>query len=254
MARGSLHADRPRLTGAGWRRSGCNSLTGHRHSPWRPWQAGTVALVRGGITPSSLARSILVELRGCQGAALKAEEMGSVRNPHLCAPKLLELRSGCARYPTCNLHGCPCGHFGDLVHSCSCSSPQIARYLARISGPLLDRIDIQIEVPRLPHDDLLSMAPGATTASRRCPARRSGSGSAPRGRCSRRVSAGRGAPAERSEGGLAGRGRRGQGCSRTGRWERGRFGSTAGWERRRRSCCGRRCSSWGCRRGRMIGF
>jgi magnesium chelatase family protein len=63
------------------------------------------------------------------------------------------------------LHGFPCGHFGDLVHSCSCSSPQIARYLARISGSLLDRIDIQIEVPRLPHDDLLSMVPGESSAA-----------------------------------------------------------------------------------------
>jgi magnesium chelatase family protein len=58
------------------------------------------------------------------------------------------------------MHGCPCGHFGDPVHLCACSSSQIARYLARISGPLLDRIDIQVEVPRLPEADLLSLAPG----------------------------------------------------------------------------------------------
>src|SRR5262249_55634057 len=63
------------------------------------------------------------------------------------------------------MNPCPCGHFGDLVHACSCSSPQIARYLARISGPLLDRIDIQIEVPRLPHEDLLSLAPGESSAA-----------------------------------------------------------------------------------------
>jgi magnesium chelatase family protein len=63
------------------------------------------------------------------------------------------------------MNPCPCGHFGDLVHSCSCSSSQIARYLARISGPLLDRIDIQIEVPRLPHEELLSLAPGESSAA-----------------------------------------------------------------------------------------
>jgi magnesium chelatase family protein len=63
------------------------------------------------------------------------------------------------------MNPCPCGHFGDLVHSCSCSSPQIARYLARISGPLLDRIDIQIEVPRLPHEDLLSLASGESSTA-----------------------------------------------------------------------------------------
>jgi magnesium chelatase family protein len=62
------------------------------------------------------------------------------------------------------MHGCPCGHFGDVAHACSCSSGQIARYLARISGPLLDRIDIQIEVPRLPHEELLSLAAGESSA------------------------------------------------------------------------------------------
>jgi magnesium chelatase family protein len=62
------------------------------------------------------------------------------------------------------MHGCPCGHFGDVAHACSCSSGQIARYLARISGPLLDRIDIQIGVPRLPHEELLSLAAGESSA------------------------------------------------------------------------------------------
>jgi magnesium chelatase family protein len=65
------------------------------------------------------------------------------------------------------MNPCPCGHFGDVTHACSCSSSQIARYLARISRPLLDRIDIRIEVPRLPHDDLLSMAPGESSAALR---------------------------------------------------------------------------------------
>jgi magnesium chelatase family protein len=68
------------------------------------------------------------------------------------------------------MNPCPCGPFGDLVHSCSCSSSQIARYLARISGPFLDRIPsrfaaLQIEVPRLPHEDLLSIAPGESSAA-----------------------------------------------------------------------------------------
>jgi hypothetical protein len=78
------------------------------------------------------------------------------------------------------MHGCPCGHFGDLVHSCACSSIQIIRYLARISGSQLDRIPsrfaaLQIEVPRLSHEDLLSIAPGEGRASIRervCAARR----------------------------------------------------------------------------------
>ena len=62
----------------------------------------------------------------------------------------------------CNyqLHGCPCGHRGDPLRACTCSDHQITRYLARISGPLLDRIDIHLEVPRLKHDELLQPGKG----------------------------------------------------------------------------------------------
>ncbi|MDD4362776.1 MAG: YifB family Mg chelatase-like AAA ATPase, partial [Atribacterota bacterium] len=49
---------------------------------------------------------------------------------------------------------CPCGYFSDPVKQCSCTSHQIRRYRSKISGPLLDRIDIQIEVPRLDYKEL----------------------------------------------------------------------------------------------------
>lgn len=48
------------------------------------------------------------------------------------------------------MNPCPCGYLGDLNGRCRCSSEQVQRYRARISGPLLDRIDLHIEVPRLP--------------------------------------------------------------------------------------------------------
>jgi len=54
---------------------------------------------------------------------------------------------------------CPCGYLGDTARGCTCSQSQVAKYSARISGPILDRLDIHIEVPRLRHDELLS--PGA---------------------------------------------------------------------------------------------
>jgi len=44
-------------------------------------------------------------------------------------------------------HGCPCGYFGSAQKRCKCSPNQIERYMAKLSGPLLDRIDIHIEVP-----------------------------------------------------------------------------------------------------------
>ena len=52
------------------------------------------------------------------------------------------------------MNPCPCGHLGDPRKACICSSQQIATYLSRISGPLLDRLDIQINVPALAFDDM----------------------------------------------------------------------------------------------------
>jgi magnesium chelatase family protein len=52
--------------------------------------------------------------------------------------------------------GCPCGYLGSSVHSCRCGPAIIERYLARISGPLLDRIDMHLRVPALPYGDLAS--------------------------------------------------------------------------------------------------
>lgn len=53
------------------------------------------------------------------------------------------------------MNPCPCGYFGDKEKECTCSEFQIQRYRSKISGPLLDRIDIQIEVSRLKTDELI---------------------------------------------------------------------------------------------------
>lgn len=54
------------------------------------------------------------------------------------------------------MNPCPCGFLGDKEKHCTCSDYQINRYLAKLSGPLLDRIDIQVDVPRLTTDELLN--------------------------------------------------------------------------------------------------
>ncbi len=56
------------------------------------------------------------------------------------------------------MNPCPCGYLGDSERSCSCSQEQVRRYRARLSGPLLDRIDMHVEAPRLPAQ-LLMQAP-----------------------------------------------------------------------------------------------
>ncbi|HCJ51913.1 MAG TPA: ATP-dependent protease [Gallionella sp.] len=63
------------------------------------------------------------------------------------------------------MNPCPCGYFGHYNGKCRCTPDQISRYRGKISGPLLDRIDIQIEVPAVPQDDLLGKAAGESSLS-----------------------------------------------------------------------------------------
>ncbi len=62
------------------------------------------------------------------------------------------------------MNPCPCGYYTDPNRECTCTSQQIQKYLARISGPLLDRIDIQIEVPAVRYQDLAGRQPGERSA------------------------------------------------------------------------------------------
>src|SRR5207245_7390594 len=81
------------------------------------------------------------------------------------------------------MNPCPCGFLGDRIRPCVCNSHQIQRYRARVSGPLLDRIDLHVEVPAVPVRDL--------AADERC----EGSGSV-----REHVGAGRARRGERSHG------------------------------------------------------
>ncbi|MDD3472885.1 MAG: YifB family Mg chelatase-like AAA ATPase [Syntrophaceae bacterium] len=62
------------------------------------------------------------------------------------------------------MNPCPCGYRGDLKHACKCSQQMIQRYWSRISGPLLDRIDIHIEVPAVEWKELTEVADGETSS------------------------------------------------------------------------------------------
>lgn len=63
------------------------------------------------------------------------------------------------------MNPCPCGFYGDPRHTCSCTPLKIRRYRSRISGPLLDRIDIHIEVPALKYAEVASKRPAEESAA-----------------------------------------------------------------------------------------
>lgn len=63
------------------------------------------------------------------------------------------------------MNPCPCGYYGDKKHACTCTSQQLARYRAKLSGPLLDRIDLHIEVPSVQFEDFQGDFKGKDSAS-----------------------------------------------------------------------------------------
>ena len=63
------------------------------------------------------------------------------------------------------MNPCPCGHFGDAKRQCRCTPIQMQRYRNRVSGPLLDRIDIHVEVPAMEYQQLASLEKGEGSAA-----------------------------------------------------------------------------------------
>lgn len=62
------------------------------------------------------------------------------------------------------MNPCPCGYMSDPRHTCTCSPAALERYRAKLSGPLLDRIDLHVEVPAVPYEDLRASGSGVTSA------------------------------------------------------------------------------------------
>ncbi len=77
--------------------------------------------------------------------------------------------SGTIAYPcsvmlVAAMNPCPCGYFGHPTKPCTCSSNSVSRYLARVSGPLLDRLDLHIEVPPVEFDEIDSLEKAESSA------------------------------------------------------------------------------------------
>ena len=75
-----------------------------------------------------------------------------------------------AQYPSrcmlvAGMNPCPCGYYGSRVRPCHCGEYAIRKYLSHISGPLLDRMDLQVEVDAVPVDEIQSQAPGESSAA-----------------------------------------------------------------------------------------
>jgi magnesium chelatase family protein len=152
--------------------------------------ASAVALVGGGAIPrpgeASLAHLgvlFLDELPEFRRDALEA-----LRQPLEEGRAVIARAQGTVTFPTrcvvvAALNPCPCGYLGDAVKPCACTARQRALYLSRISGPLLDRIDLYLEVPRLTGAELTAQHAGESSETirarvmrarrRRCAARRS---------------------------------------------------------------------------------
>jgi magnesium chelatase family protein len=134
--------------------------------------ASAVALVGGGSPPRpgeiSLAHHgvlFLDELPEFPRAALEA-----LREPLETGQITIARAAQRAEFPARfqfigAMNPCPCGWLGARHKTCRCTPDQVARYQGKLSGPLLDRIDLHVEVPALPADDLLQAPAGESTAA-----------------------------------------------------------------------------------------
>jgi magnesium chelatase family protein len=133
--------------------------------------ASAVALVGGGSTPRpgeiSLAHHGVLFLDELPEFDRKVLEV--LREPlesgHIHISRAAKQADFPARFQLiAAMNPCPCGYLGHFNNKCRCTPDAVSRYQGKISGPLLDRIDMQIQVPALPHADLLRQNDGEASA------------------------------------------------------------------------------------------
>ena len=142
----------------------------------RPFRAphhtiSQVALVGGGTTPQpgeiSLAHNGVLfadELPEFNKATLEVLRQPLEDRKIAISRAKYTLDYPCSFMFVASMNPCPCGYYGDSTHHCVCRPGQIAKYMSKISGPLLDRIDIQIEINPVPFKDISQVAEGEKSA------------------------------------------------------------------------------------------
>jgi magnesium chelatase family protein len=144
-----------------------------RHRPFRaPHHTVSYAgLVGGGRWPKpgeiSLAHRGVLFLDELPEFGMRMLEMR--RQPLEDKTIAISRSAGSLTYPAnftliASMNPCPCGYFGDSVKECTCSMAMVKGYQKKISGPLMDRIDIHVEVPRVPFEKLSSQRTGEPSA------------------------------------------------------------------------------------------
>ncbi len=137
-----------------------------RERPFRPIHhtASAVAICGGGtnLRPGEISMAHRGVLFLDEFTEFRRDLLESLRQPLEDGEIVVSRSAGSVTYPAqvllavaCN--PCPCGWFGDPVEQCRCSSNDIERYQKKLSGPILDRIDLYVPVPRLTPEELLSL-------------------------------------------------------------------------------------------------
>jgi magnesium chelatase family protein len=142
----------------------------------RPYRAphhtiSDIALIGGGVTPRagevSLAHNGVLFLD--ELPEFKRDALEVLRQPLESGEVTVSRAAACVTFPAAfmllaAMNPCPCGYYGDEVHQCVCSGGQVHKYRRRISGPLMDRIDIYVEVPAVSYKDLTGDAAAEKSA------------------------------------------------------------------------------------------
>lgn len=134
------------------------------HSATMPGMLGGGNPVRPGeVTLSHNGVLFLDEL-----AEFKSSVLQGLRQPMESGEVVITRAAGSIKLPASFMligatNPCPCGYYGDIAHECKCSSTQITKYQGRVGGPLIDRFQMQIDVKRLPSNDVLKSGKGISS-------------------------------------------------------------------------------------------